>query len=214
MAEAIEVLGSGDVFLPWVMAFPHDRADCIARFVALDFVEGEWWAARGLLADSGSRGVIVRSLTIEPWPRGSDREVTGRVLRSLRIGSIRDKALESLAWAPVTLRVAERTYGDVSAEEKEAAARAAKSVARGAGRPGGRRGYPDDHYRRIALSYLDVYKTHPRDVVAELARREGRPSATVRDWVHRARELGYLSPTKQGRGGGSPGPRLKEEGSS
>lgn len=83
-------------------------------------------------------------------------------------------------------------------------------------RPGdlkrGRRGYPDDHYRRIAFAYLALQDQEwSRGLLGELARQENRPRETIRDWVHRAGELGFLAGATPGRAGRLPGPRLYEQ---
>jgi hypothetical protein len=84
----------------------------------------------------------------------------------------------------------------------------------------GRRAKPTEHYRRIALRYLELLKQGQRHVLkalaAEESEREGRavPRETVRDWVRKATKLGYLTPGIQGRASARPGPELyrKEKG--
>jgi hypothetical protein len=99
------------------------------------------------------------------------------------------------------------TVEDVEHTKKLAAAAAQRPLNRG------RHGYPDDHYRRIALRYLKLVEER-RDVLVALAQEEseglGRdvPRETVRDWVRRATELGFLLPGTPGRASKRPGPNL------
>jgi len=75
----------------------------------------------------------------------------------------------------------------------------------------GRIGYPDEHYRRIALRYLQLVNGQPpvtRGVLGVMAAEENRPMETVRTWIHQARKRGFLSSGERGRAGGMPGPRL------
>lgn len=75
----------------------------------------------------------------------------------------------------------------------------------------GRAGYPETHYQRIALLYLDLLnKGMTKGILREIARREKRQPETIRDWIHRARQLGFLSPGTPGAAGAEPGPRLFE----
>jgi hypothetical protein len=79
-------------------------------------------------------------------------------------------------------------------------------------RPHRRRGrkYPDSHYRTVALLYLDLLdQGGHRTILIRLAAQLDIPRATARDWVHRARELEYLTRSRQGRPGAQPGPRLQ-----
>lgn len=80
----------------------------------------------------------------------------------------------------------------------------------------GRTGYPDDHYRRIALAYLDLLAMgNRRGILNKLAEQETNrlaryvPRETVRTWVRRARELQFLTAGEPGRAGAEPGPRLR-----
>jgi hypothetical protein len=75
----------------------------------------------------------------------------------------------------------------------------------------GRPGHPDSHYRDVALAYLELCDAGEKPLLPRLGERFGVPSQTARDWVHRARELGFILPGKQGRKGASPGPRLHRE---
>ncbi|MFF6939987.1 hypothetical protein [Streptomyces lavendulae] len=78
--------------------------------------------------------------------------------------------------------------------------------------PPGRVPITDDLLRQVALVYLE--ESGPgkgRAALQRLAERFGRPVGTVRTWLGRAREEGWLGPGVQGRLGADPGPRLLDE---
>lgn len=177
------------------------------RLVAVEQVDEGWWLVRALLA-IGDAGAILDQVAIASWPRETRREVTGRVLRGLRFEPIRQRALDQLRDLPKTLAVARAAFGMSEAIASSSdVTRAADDAARAPRR--GRPGLPEEHFRRIALVYLELFALgYRRGILEELATREGVPKDTVRDWVHRARTLGFLSAGRQGRAGAEPGPRL------
>lgn len=78
--------------------------------------------------------------------------------------------------------------------------------------PPGRVQVTDELLRQVASAYLE--ETRPgkdRAVLQRLADRFQRPKGTVRTWLGRAREEGWLGPGVQGRPGAEPGPRLLDE---
>jgi hypothetical protein len=74
-----------------------------------------------------------------------------------------------------------------------------------------RRPLAHDHYRRIALRYLEILEER-RDVLVALAQEESVPRETIRDWVRKATELGFLGPGTPGRAEQRPGPNLYPKG--
>jgi hypothetical protein len=130
-------------------------------------------------------------------------EVTSTVIRGVPAARLRDFANSYLAVAPIVLAEA----GLPSAADKRWAKRVTQAAAKQPLRRG-RGGFPVDHYRRIALRALEISEEGHRDVVKELAAREGKPYQTIRDWVRRARELKFLGPTQRGRSQWFPGPNL------
>ena len=54
----------------------------------------------------------------------------------------------------------------------------------------GRKGWPRGHFEQIAQQYNEIAADNPPDPMAELARRQDKPLATVRKWVQRAQEMG------------------------
>lgn len=77
--------------------------------------------------------------------------------------------------------------------------------------PPGRILMTPDLLRRVAQAYIE--ETGPgkdRAVLQRLEARFGRPKGTLRTWIAKAREEGWLGPGVQGRGGAEPGPKLSE----
>jgi hypothetical protein len=79
----------------------------------------------------------------------------------------------------------------------------------------GRRGHPEEHYRFIATRYIELAgEGRSRGIrsllAAEMSDRLGIHVAenTIGDWLHRARELGFLALGQRGRVVSEPGPRL------
>ncbi|MFF2384074.1 hypothetical protein [Streptomyces sp. NPDC058108] len=65
--------------------------------------------------------------------------------------------------------------------------------------------------REVAQAYIE--ESGPgkdRAVFQRLEARFERPKGTLRTWIAKAREEGWLGPAVQGRGGAEPGPRLSE----
>lgn len=61
----------------------------------------------------------------------------------------------------------------------------------------GRRGHPDEHYRKIARAYTIAKRKYPKNPVQKLMEATGtpghpRPEATVHRWIREARKRGFL----------------------
>jgi len=225
-ARARKTLRGDDSYeWPFVMARPLEDldSDAIAEFVAGDLIAPtprsapEPWQLGGVLYRDAKGPPIVGDLTVEHFrvDRKLARvEVTGTVLRGLPLGSIRDSAVDQLPSIEIgrdAMAVVDPLH--VRAKEVDQARRAAKEA--GKTKPG-RPGYPDEHYRRIALRYLTLVERHRNVLVAlatEESKRLGRivPRETVRDWVRKATERGYLAPGKPGRAEARPGSKLNKK---
>ncbi|WP_225840298.1 hypothetical protein [Streptomyces sp. NK08204] len=73
----------------------------------------------------------------------------------------------------------------------------------------GRQALPDDLLKKVAEAYLrETAHGRPPGAVKRLAAEFDRPEETVRSWIARARSRGWLGPSRQGRRGAEPGPRL------
>jgi hypothetical protein len=156
-----------------------------------------------------------------PVPLSPSGGVTSELLRRIPLGKIKqlirlevDMAARTENWLDELARASGLSplpMFEKARRIKKAAASAPKS---------GRRRYTDDHYRELAEEYirLVVIEGRTRGVLAGIAEwlsgRQGYEVAipTARDHVRRARELGYLAPSKQGKVTAEPGPRLASEG--
>lgn len=86
--------------------------------------------------------------------------------------------------------------------------REATTTTRGSA-PRSRPPVPAQHYRRIAIRYLQLISQGARNgILYTIANEEGVAYHTARDWVAKARELKFLSDGRQGVAGATPGPNL------
>lgn len=202
---------------PWVTVVPWQSG---ALFVAIEAVDDQPWLVRGHL-DPTESGFVLSQLCVERFVftdtgygarlESGEEDVTGRVLRGLHPNKIRERAFLRLQQKGIAHQVMERAGWDFSPKEFDQVRRLAEA-ARELPLNRGRKGYPADHYRRIALAYIDEARAHgSRGVLARLASAESVSRPTIRDWVKRARELGFLAPTKQGRAEATPGPNLNRK---
>lgn len=68
---------------------------------------------------------------------------------------------------------------------------------------------PEDHYRLVAVQYLQLLGGGVRKGILDaIAEKHGVSSTTARDYVRKARELEFLGPGKQGTAFAEPGPKL------
>jgi hypothetical protein len=201
--------------LIWVsarMLIDPDDPDVLAAVVALVAVAGEPWLVRGVLRASEGAAGLTR-VGIQHFT-DAGAEVTSTVWKAIPVSTIRSRAL---AWLEPQEIIADvlGEQGDWGIGEDRALwARRVSAEARKKPLTRGRSGYPPEHYRRIALRAVELHKEGERDVVRRVAAEEQRPYATVRHWIQRAREHGFLAKAaKQGRREFLPGPDLypKEE---
>ncbi len=184
-----------------------DRQDpaVFARFAALYLLDDTPWLVHGVLAADESGAPVVRRFAIEAERPGGP-EVTSTVLHRIRVALVRDRALELIRDQPRMLGIASRAGFPVQPEDETHAA----AIAERAGAP--KRGrpplHPPSHYARIAQAAIALYLTRRRGIRAELAKQEGVDEATIRDWLRRARELGYLAKAQPGSADFRPGPNL------
>src|SRR5262249_27537687 len=78
------------------------------------------------------------------------------------------------------------------------------------GVPRRRTHYGDQHYRQVAEVALGHQQRGHAPLRDTLAKEFNCKPETVRDWLRRARELGWLATTGPGRRGVEPGPRLRD----
>lgn len=141
--------------------------------------------------------------------RGDETEVSGDVSRTdagLVISSIEVRPSTP---SGITHRLLHRVpLGEILAEVRADLARY-DMPASDTPIPPGRVLIDDNLLRQVAMAYLE--ETGPgkdRAVLQRLERRFGRPKGTIRTWIKRAREEGWLGAALQGRMGTEPGPKL------
>lgn len=130
-------------------------------------------------------GLIVGRLP--PWDDGRV-EVTSRNLRTIRISEL----------------IGLVTWDDGAPDEWSTAVRALMAdapVLKDAPRRPGPKGHPDDHFRAIAHAYRRAQLEAPRAPMRWLVEHLDRSEPTVRRWVQRARDKGYLGAAVPGRAG-------------
>jgi len=180
-------------------------ASVFARFWAIYLLDDVPWLVHGLLASDTSGAPVVRRLALEPWDQDGP-EVSSEVTHRLRVALLRDRALASLLGEPGSIEVRQRFGATVTRGRQTARALAAKA---GTGK---RRGRPPlfgpEHYAELARECIALYRQGHRGIRATIANEHNVSEATVRDWVRRAREFGYLAESKHGKADYRPGPNL------
>jgi len=208
-----------------LIVVPPDVYDSAGRIVGPIATTREGWIVSGYLAWTNSgEHVAIRQLTLEPVD-GSSSGVTSTVLRAVarEAGAILAKARAQLVHEPEWLAALERFGLETPSSEEKARAHALAEAAATATLKRGRTGYPDDHYRRIALLYLElqaqgVHRGILRKIAELESERLGRPvpRETARDWVSGATKRRFLTPGRPGAAGRREGPNLykldREEG--
>ncbi len=58
----------------------------------------------------------------------------------------------------------------------------------------GPKGWPREHFVKVAQAYRQILVTHPRTPIRALARQLDRSEPTVHRWLQRSRDLGLLPP--------------------
>jgi hypothetical protein len=203
--------GRGRIPPPWVVAKAfkdkNDKA-VIAAVVAAHPVNGELWLIRGVLRHTEEGPPVLVRLSVEHF-EDPGAEVTGKLLHLIPVAKVRDGALAWLSTKETSASALEAAGLGVSAAERRWARRVSAAAKKPLKR--GREGYGDDHYRRIAQRTIELFdEGRRRDVVKALAAEEKRPEGTIRDWIRKARDLGFLEPaSKQGRADFRPGPNYR-----
>ncbi len=206
--------------LPFLQLLADDLAHALARgeleYVGVVFSPPQAEVPEGLLiwgtlAAPGGR-LSLAELAIAPLAAPGEQLLTAAALRRVRVSAILARANAELASRADLAELARRLGWEEAPDEQEVARLA--EVARRASEGLPRRGRPplgDDHYARIARSYLRLQEDGiGRGILLALAEEERRPRETVRDWVASARRRGFLTPGQRGRAGALPGPRLPD----
>lgn len=176
------------------------------------------WQVEGVLVANDER-LTFHELLVRPRNRDDGAPgagVTTSVLRAVPLGGLLSAARAALMEGPRQVASWEEAMGQPFATLKAQAEQAAAAV-QGTDLKRGRKGFPDDHYRWVALKYLDLQdQGWSKGILEELAEAAGPhlkreypvARATARDWVATARARGFLTKATQGRAGADPGPNL------
>ena len=175
------------------------------------------WICWGDLIVANPGTLAIAPLCVGLWPGAAQQlepgsssfdGITTDVLRAIQPETLIRAAIERLeTLADWQQHLADHHHAPIPEHNRQ---RLADALARaGKPRPRTGRSYPDDHYRDIALLYLNlINQGHRRRITTELAEQLNVPTPTARNWIHRARQLGYLTPAQQGQPGAHPGPNL------
>jgi hypothetical protein len=204
---------------PWVMAdawqLDDDKA-VFARVVAVFLApavtngDAEPWLVRAALRLDAHQHPTISRIGVEHLTN-PDREVTGVILKRVPAPTIRNRALAYLLQREKTLDVMKKAGVELPQGWYESASHVA-TLARSELKRGPK-GYPREHYRRIALRCIELHRQGVRNVLRVLADEEGVPYETARTWRDVARrKYRYLAPSpRQGQAWFEPGPNLYEE---
>lgn len=134
----------------------------------------------GFIERDSKGAPVITSLTVVCTPEHS----MGQLVRELRLGALLQQNLSG----PAPTTTARTPTGP---------------------RHGGRQPLDDALLRSVAEAYLrETAYGQPPGAMKRLAAEFGRPEETLRTWVGRARSRGWLGPSRRGRRGAEPGPRL------
>lgn len=198
--------------LPWVfpLSVPDDPT-LAAKVVAVTEIrpsrgaDPQLWLVRGNFRVKGSEPLRLTQLSIEHL-LDPMAEVTSVVVHGLQVARLRDRVAAYLAIAAEPIALLSGTpKAKRRGRQVAGAAKQARRV--------GRRGKGETFYRRVALEALELYDEGEgsRTVISDLAAKHGRGYSTIRDWIAKARELGFLAPAQKGRQQWLAGPALNQE---
>jgi hypothetical protein len=175
------------------------------------------WIYWGELVASPNGPLALGQLSIGPWPGAEDElepgsepftGITSGLLRAIRPDKIISDVLQRLETSEEWQNYLAETHHVAIPQDQQRLLRETLVRMRQPPKLEGRK-YPDAHYRDVALIYLELLaQGHQRRIAVKLAEQLGITKQAARDWIHRARELGYLTPSQQGRPGGRAGHRI------
>lgn len=134
----------------------------------------------GIIERDGNGAPVITSLTVSC----TTEQNMGQLVRRLRLGEVLQQATSLPLATPIPQTPAGPDHG-------------------------GRHLLDDGLLRRVAEAYLrETAYGQPTGAMGRLAAEFGRPEETIRSWIARARARGWLGPSRKGRRGAEPGPRL------
>lgn len=160
-----------------------------AEVISVD--DAEWWAERanhlwrrwhgGLMLSPAPFDVSIRLGVVD-----DELVVTGLHIET-NGEPLRDRDLREVSLHKLLGDVDEAQYIKKRAENY-----LGRDLSALAPRRPGRTGYPDEHFEEVAEVYRQVRERYPTSATARTAQALHASPATIRRWVARARELGYL----------------------
>jgi hypothetical protein len=139
-------------------------------------------------------------------PTAADR-ITAKRLSQLQLGALTEHVRAALLAHEVFDRLAPELGFAVDPRLRAHNRRVARDLRRGV-KPGGRPRLSDAHLRKVAEAALRFQAHGVRSVRRALADHFVVVDDTVRDWLRRCRDTGWLAPTSQGVRTVYPGERL------
>ncbi len=179
-----------------VLARRVGRDGRILDWQAAPSPDGEWELSLEF-SPSPAGQLIPTKLTIEVgyqyrWNEPPEGGITARLLHALRIGELVDAFRAEYEGA---LAGEELLFGRH------------QRIPHAPPPEGNRRppkGWGEAFYQDVAVSYVRAMRTDPRRPIQRMAQdHPGYTAANVRDWVSKARFLGYLTPSSRGRAAGA-----------
>ncbi|MFV8165308.1 hypothetical protein ACNQVK_24985 [Mycobacterium sp. 134] len=137
--------------------------------------------------------------------------ITSDILRRIPLGDIvarTQRWLADASWRTEGIRTLpgpDLRPDDLTDQQRRALENSSNSMLRRRGRPE----LSDELLVDVAEAYIQE-AGRGRGAINRMADIFNRPEATIRDWISIARRRGYLAPTKPGRRGAAPGPRLSK----
>jgi hypothetical protein len=187
-------------------------ATVFGRAVAVERSVGKKWLVQARLAETRDRVVVVRDLTVHPWPPDHMEEVAGAVLKGINVREIRDRAIRYLRHDAETLRwqVDRAAAAGIRHIDADRLAPLEEAVAKlpARRRPGRPPTAREDLEQLVHVWHelkAEGYGRRGKALYPEIARRlKINNLRTVADRLHRAREAGLLPRAPQGRRAEAP----------
>lgn len=186
-------------------------------FAGFELNVGPWWVTGKARIADGQLAIFELSIAPSPFELQSDRQmvspasgVTSSVMREIPIGAILASIRRELMALPEIGKLGEKLGYPI---------RSSVEAAKAFGVDGntkvgpGRKPQSDEELHEFALMALRLQSEDVKSLRRSLADELGMPADTVRDWMRRARDRGFLASVSQGQRGVMPGPRLLVEGS-
>ena len=175
---------------PWMLMLRRGDLDGDPDFTLTVQQTGKYVVSVEVSLDEGGSPFVTGLTVRNTVGRVSPREVQRLPLAKFMLAATNAVAAAERAGNFGTAEVAPLFLDSLS--EGQSWPYAARDILVPRGRP--QRGKSTKFYRDIANSYRD-FATAGESPVRAIARRKRAPENTVHQWIHRARELGFLEPS-------------------